>query len=189
MESAFRKFIVVIMGSSQSGVTEFINAVSELPPKTLPDPPPSPTLKPVDYGRLTIDPANVIYLYGISEAHPDSAWSFLFDRNDDIGVIALVDSCRPDRFSVSKSLINRTDPDIPYLVFANKQDSKDAWELDAIRVAIGVEYGVPVMRGSARAKTGIRDAVLFIVDMLVNPFIEPEHNDTEPIETIKEVEL
>ena len=179
VESIFSKYIVVIMGSSQSGVTAFINAISEIPPRTLPDPLPSPTLKPLDYGRLTIDASHVIYLYGISESHPTSAWSFLFDREDDIGVIALVDSGRPDLFPISKSLIKRLDSDIPYIVFANKQDLIGAWELDAICVAMGVGRGVPVMRGSAKTRKGIRDAVLFILDMLINPVIDPEYVEVE----------
>jgi signal recognition particle receptor subunit beta len=66
VEPAFRKFIVVIMGSSESGVTEFISQVSELQPQTVPDPNPSDTLKPLDYGRLTVDNANVIYRHGSS---------------------------------------------------------------------------------------------------------------------------
>ncbi len=169
IEPAFRKFIVVVMGSSNSGVTSFINQVSELPPQTMPDPNPSDTLKPLDYGRLTVDNANVIYLYGLSEETPMSAWSFLFDRDDYIGVIAVVDSTRLDSFALGKTLINNIDGDIQYLMAANKQDLDGAWELDAIRIALNLHSTIPILGCSAKTGTGVREAVLTIVDMLLTP--------------------
>lgn len=169
IEPAFRKFIVVVMGSSDSGVTSFINQVSELPPQTVPDPNPSDSLKPLDYGRLTVDNANVIYLYGLSEETPLSAWKFLFDRDDYIGVIAVVDSTRLDSFALGKTLINNIDGDIQYLMAANKQDLNGAWELDAIRIALNLHSTIPILGCSAKTGTGVREAVLTIVDMLLTP--------------------
>lgn len=169
IEPAFRKFIVVVMGSSASGVSEFINQVSELHPQTVPDPNPSDTLKPLDYGRLTVDNANVIYLYGLSEETPISAWTFLFDRDDHIGVVALVDSTRLDSFVIGKTLINNIDGDIPYLMAANKQDMEGAWDLDAIRIALNIHSTIPILGCSAKTGTGVREAVLTIVDMLLTP--------------------
>lgn len=169
VEPAFRKYIVVVMGSSQSGVTDFVNRVSELPPKTMPDPNPSDTLKPLDYGRLTVDNGNVIYLYGLSEENPLSAWTFLFDREDPIGVITLVDSTRPDSFSIGKALINNIDADIPYVVAANKRDCADAWELDAIRFALNIHHHTPVIGVSARTGAGVRETVLTLFDRLISP--------------------
>lgn len=163
--STFQKYIVVVMGSSASGITEFINRTSELAPQTLPDPNPSHTLKPLDYGRLTVDEHHVIYLYGLSEQNPVSAWTFLFDRDDPIGVIVLVDSTRPDSFSIGRRLINHIDEDIPYLVAANKQDCANAWELDAIRVALKLSPSIPILPCSALQGAGIHDAISSVVDM------------------------
>jgi len=174
MQSAFRKYIVVVMGSSQSGVTAFVNRISELPPQTMPDPNPSDTLKPLDYGRLTVDAGNVIYLYGLSEKNPLSAWTFLFDRDDPIGVITLVDSTRPASFLIDKSLINNIDEDIPVVVVANKKDCADAWDLDAIRVALNLSRSVPMVSSSARTGQGVREAVLTVFDMLFDP---PDEDD------------
>lgn len=169
IKPAFQKYIVVVMGSSASGITEFINQISELPPQTVPDPNPSDTLKPLDYGRLTVDAGNIIYLYGVSEENPLSVWSFLFDREDLIGVITLVDSTRAGSFGVEKDLLNHIDGDIPYLVAANKQDCEDAWELDAIRIALNLDRTIPILGCSAKYGIGVQDAVLTIVDLLTTP--------------------
>jgi len=176
VEPAFRKYIVVVMGSSQSGVTAFVNRVSELPPKTMPDPNPSDTLKPLDYGRLTVDAGNVIYLYGLSEESPLSAWTFLFDRADPIGVITVVDSTRPDTFQIGKALINNIDTDIPYVVAANKRDCADAWELDGIQVALNLHRLIPIIGCSARTGQGVREAVSTLFDMLFTP---PPHAEDD----------
>jgi uncharacterized protein len=169
IEPAFRKFIVVVMGSADSGVTSFINQISELNPQTVPDPNPSDTLKPLDYGRLTVDNANVIYLYGLSEENPLSAWTFLFDRDDYVGVISVVDSTRLDSFAIGKTLINNIDGDIPYLMAANKQDLGGAWDLDAIRIALNLHSTIPILGCSAKTGLGVREAVLTIVDMVLTP--------------------
>lgn len=179
IEPAFRKFIVVVMGSSDSGVTEFINQVSELQPQTVPNPNPSDTLKPLDYGRLTVDNANVIYLYGLSEENPLSAWTFLFDRDDYIGVIAVVDSTRLDSFAIGKKLINNIDGDIPYLMVANKQDKDNAWDLDAIRIALNLDSTIPILGCSATTGFGVREAVLTIVDMMLNPDNDDDWDDDD----------
>lgn len=179
VEPAFRKFIVVVMGSSESGVTEFISQVSELQPQTAPDPNPSNTLKPLDYGRLTVDNANVIYLYGLSEENPVSAWTFLFDRDDYIGVIAVVDSTRVESFAVGKRLINNIDGDIPYLMAANKQDIDGAWDLEAIRIALNLHSTIPILGCSSKTGVGVREAVLTIVDMLLTPDDDDDWDDVD----------
>ena len=179
IEPAFRKFIVVVMGSSASGVTEFIKQVSELPPQTVPDPNPSDTLKPLDYGRLTVDNANVIYLYGLSEENPLSAWTFLFDRDDYIGVVTVVDSTRLDSFVIGKTLINNIDGDIPCLMAANKQDLDGAWELDAIRIALNLHSTVPILGCSAKTGEGVREAVRTILDMLLTPDVDEEWDEDD----------
>ena len=189
IEPAFSKYIVVVMGSSASGVTEFINQISELAPQTIPDPIPSTDLKPLDYGRLTVDSGNIIYLYGISEEHPLSAWEFLFDRDDPIGVIALVDSTRPDSFAIDKMLINNIDGDIPYLVAANKQDSPEAWELDAIRIALNLHSTIPIMGCSAKYGTGVREVVLTIVDILLSADDDDDWDDDEDYQDSEEASV
>jgi len=183
IEPAFQKYIVVVMGSSTSGVTQFVNHISELPPQVMPDPNPSDTLKPLDYGRLSIDSGNIIYLYGLSEANPLSAWTFLFDRDDPIGVITLVDSTRPDSFPIDKTLISNIDEDIPYLVAANKQDHPSAWELDAIRIALNIRGKTPILGCSAKTGMGVREAVLKIVDMLFMADNDDDWYDENPWES------
>lgn len=185
IDPAFRKYIVVVMGSSQSGVTEFVNRISELDPQTTPDPNPSKTLKPMDYGRLTLDAGNVLYIYGISEANPTSAWTFLFDRDDPIGVISVIDSTRPIGFPIDKMLIDYIDGDVPYLVAANKYDCKDVVELDSIRLSLGLSSDTQVIACSARTGLGISDIVVKIVDMLFT--FEPTEelsDDTAPMEAV-----
>lgn len=174
VQPAFKKYIVVVMGSSQSGVSAFIKRISELPPATVPDPNPSDTLKPLDYGRLTVDAGNVIYLYGLSEENPLSAWTFLFDRNDPIGVIMLVDSSRPASFHIAKALINNIDDDLPVVVGANKRDCDNTWESDAIQVALNLSKFVPVIECSARTGMGVRETVQMMFDLLLSPIVEDD---------------
>jgi len=181
VEPAFRKFIVVVMGSSQSGITQFINWVSELAPQTLPDPNPSNTLKPLDYGRLTVDNANVIYLYGLSDESPPGAWSFLFDRDDYVGVISLLDSTRFDSFAIGKNLINNINHDIPYLMAANKQEYDNAWDLDAIRIALHIHTTIPILGCSTDTGSGIQDAIKKIVDMMLTPDDADDQSEDETI--------
>ncbi len=136
---------MVITGPFSAGKTQFIQSVSEIEvvaterkitakaERAIKD----STTVAMDFGRITVDEDLVLYLFGTpGQKRFDFMWEILSEGM--LGFIVMVDSTRPETVREARSILEtfRAYAPTPYVVAANKQDMKDAWELEDMRHAL-----------------------------------------------------
>ncbi len=160
---------MVITGPFSSGKTEFIRSISEIDVVTTERGISSETERVVkesttvamDFGRITVDDELVLYLFGTpGQRRFDFMWEILAEGM--LGFVVMVDSTKPETFREAKSILEtfRAYAPTPYVVAANKQDMKDAWNIDDLRIALRIEDGVKLLPCVASDKETVKTVLL-----------------------------
>src|SRR5574337_2041523 len=152
---------MVVTGPFSSGKTQFIQSVSEIDVVSTERKISSDAEKikesttvAMDFGRITVDEELVLYLFGTpGQKRFDFMWEILSEGM--LGFVVMVDSTRPEPFREAKSILEtfRAYAPTPYVVAANKQDMKDAWELDDMRHALRLSEKTKLLPCVATDKT------------------------------------
>ncbi|MBZ0290937.1 MAG: ATP/GTP-binding protein [Anaerolineae bacterium] len=166
-------FKVVVTGPFNSGKTEFIKCISDIPVvstekrvTTEDKGIKSETTVAMDYGRVTLND-NTLYLYGTpGQTRFDFMWEILSGEMD--GFIVLVDSTDPPSFSDAGDLIELFSSyvDVPYLVVANKTDLAGTAKLTDIRRGTRTSAEITVMPCVATEKSSVRQVLLQMIALL-----------------------
>ena len=79
-----------------------------------------------------------------------------------LGFIVMVDSTRPETFREARNILEtfRAYAPTPYVVAANKQDSRDAWELADMRIALRLDPKVKFLPCVATDKEAVKKVLL-----------------------------
>jgi signal recognition particle receptor subunit beta len=79
-----------------------------------------------------------------------------------LGFIVLVDSTRPETFREARSILEtfRAYAPTPYVVAANKQDKKDAWDVDDMRHALRLDAKTKLLPCIATDRKSVKDVLL-----------------------------
>jgi len=171
---------MVVTGPFNAGKTKFIQSVSEIDVVSTERKISSTTEKSVkgtttvamDFGRITVDEDLVLYLFGTpGQKRFDFMWEILSEGM--LGFIVMVDSARPETFREARSILQtfRAYAPTPYVVAANKQDDKDAWEMEDIRHALRLESKVKLLPCVATERDTVKAVLL---ELLYNILEEME---------------
>jgi uncharacterized protein len=168
---------MVVTGPFSAGKTEFIRSVSEIDvvsterkissaqERTAKE----STTVAMDFGRITVDDDLVLYLFGTpGQRRFDFMWEILSEGM--LGFVVMVDSTRPETFREARSILEtfRAYAPTPYVVAANKQDMKDAWEIDDIRHALRLDSKVKLVSCIATDRDSVKAILLELLYSILN---------------------
>jgi uncharacterized protein len=168
---------MVVTGPFSAGKTEFIRSVSEIDvvsterkissahEKAIKE----ATTVAMDFGRITVDDDLVLYLFGTpGQRRFDFMWEILSEGM--LGFIVMVDSTRPETFREARSILEtfRAYAPTPYVVAANKQDMKDAWEVDDMRHALRLDPKVKLISCIATDRDSVKAILLELLYSILN---------------------
>ena len=168
---------MVVTGPFSAGKTEFIRSVSEIDvvsterkissnqEKTVKE----ATTVAMDFGRITVDNDLVLYLFGTpGQRRFDFMWEILSEGM--LGFVVMVDSTRPETFREARSILEtfRAYAPTPYVVAANKQDMKDAWEVDDMRHALRLDSKVKLVPCTATDRDSVKAILLELLYSILN---------------------
>lgn len=137
---------VVVTGHFNSGKTELIRTVSEIPVVTTETKrtdgrigEKSTTTVVMDFGRVTVDLDTIVYLFGTpGQERFDFMWEIL--SKNMLGFVVMVDSTNQDGILETGKIITyfKEISDVPYIIVANKQDLANATHPEKIRDVLGL---------------------------------------------------
>jgi signal recognition particle receptor subunit beta len=185
---------IVIAGGFGVGKTTLVRSVSEVPPlntdawmteasegidEPAPDGVKTTTTVAMDFGRITLFPDLVLYLFGT----PGQArfW-FLWDdlSRGALGAIILVDTRRIEQ---SFAAINyfENDSDVPYIVAVNRFDGQLWHGMDEVREALALSPDIPLITCDAREPGSTVQALeeLVVYAMSLTDLPEPRGTRTD----------
>jgi hypothetical protein len=166
-------FKVVVTGTFNSGKTQFIKTISDIPivstEKRITTEDrgiKAETTVAMDYGRVLID-GDMLYLYGTpGQIRFDFMWEILSEEMD--AYILLVDSTDvysfPEALEVSERF--RSLGHVPYIIVANKTDMEHAARLGEVRRGTNAPSDITVMPCVATQKSSVRQVLLQVLDIL-----------------------
>ena len=168
---------MVVTGPFSAGKTEFIRSVSEIDVVSTERKISSAREKSVkesttvamDFGRITVDDDLVLYLFGTpGQRRFDFMWEILSEGM--LGFVVMVDSTRPETFREARSILEtfRAYAPTPYVVAANKQDIKEAWEVDDMRHALRLDPKVKLVPCTATDKDSVKGILLELLYSILN---------------------
>ncbi len=159
---------MVVTGPFAAGKTSFIRSVSEIDVVSTERKISSEaeriketTTVAMDFGRITVDDDLVLYLFGTpGQKRFDFMWEILSEGM--LGFIVTVDSTRPETFREAKGILQtfRAYAPTPYVVAANKQDMKDAWTVEDLRIALKLDPAVKMLPCVASDKESVKKVLL-----------------------------
>ena len=168
---------IVIAGGFGVGKTTSVSAISEIPPirteswmtaateqvdRLDPGIDKTTTTVALDFGRITIDEALVLYLFG-TPGQP-RFWPMWDDLSRGaIGALVLVDSTRLD---LSFPAVNyfEQDTDLPWVVCVNLFHGRLAHQPAEVREALALPDAVPLITADVREPRQVAKALLAVVE-------------------------
>lgn len=166
---------MVVTGPFNAGKTAFIRTVSEINVVSTErkisheaEKVKETTTVAMDFGRITIDEDLVLYLFGTpGQRRFDFMWEILSEGM--LGFIVMVDSCKPETFREARSILEtfRAYAPTPYIVAANKQDLKDAWDIDDLRIALRLDTQVKLLPCVATDKEMVKVVLIELLNQII----------------------
>ncbi|MCS6907559.1 MAG: ATP/GTP-binding protein [Anaerolineales bacterium] len=166
---------MVVTGPFNAGKTQFIKTVSEIDVVSTErkitresERVKETTTVAMDFGRITVDEDVVLYLFGTpGQRRFDFMWEILSEGM--LGFIVMVDSCRPETFREARSILEtfRAYAPTPYVVAANKQDLKEAWSLEDMRIALRLNSTVKLLPCVATDKESVKTVLLELLYLVL----------------------
>jgi signal recognition particle receptor subunit beta len=189
--TASRGLKIVIVGGFGVGKTTMVGSVSEIRPLSTEEVmteagrgiddgsrvrQKSTTTVAFDFGRITLDAANVLYLFG---APGQQRFWYLWDQlfAGSLGAVVLVDT---RRLQDSWYAIDRLEAhDMPFIVAVNRFDGPGP-ELERVRAALALSGGVPLVDCDARRRESAKNVLITLVRYLSDLSAQQPVKETVP---------
>ncbi|WP_184921991.1 GTP-binding protein [Saccharothrix ecbatanensis] len=166
---------IVIAGGFGTGKTTMVNSVSEIPPLHTEEllteagvgvddvvglEAKETTTVALDFGRITINPEVVLYLFGTPG---QNRFWFMWDElaYGAIGAVILVDTRRLDSSFPSIDFFERRG--IPFIIAVNCFEGGHAYEAEEVRRALDVDAGIPLVLCDARDRESAKTVLVSLI--------------------------
>jgi signal recognition particle receptor subunit beta len=167
---------ILVAGGFGAGKTTMVGSVSEIPPLSTEEllteasagiddlegvEGKTTTTVALDFGRITISPRIVLYLFGTPGQ--DRFW-FMWDElaHGAIGAIVLIDTRRLESCFASVDFFERRG--IPFVIAVNQFDGAGSYEADEVRRALAVADTTPVVFCDARHRDSSKLALIKLLE-------------------------
>jgi signal recognition particle receptor subunit beta len=181
---------ILIAGGFGAGKTTLVSSVSEIRPlrteEVLSEPSilvddldgieqKSTTTVAMDFGRITVRDDLVVYLFGTPGQH--RFW-FMWDELalGALGAVVMADTRRLADSFPSVDYFERNG--MPFVVAVNCFEGAQRFRPEAVRSALDLNPGVPVVLCDARHRSSCRDVLVTLVEYAIRIL-----NDAQPIST------
>ena len=120
----------------------------------------------MDFGRITIDPTLVLYLFGTpGQERFDFMWEILSDGM--LGFVLVCDRSRDDTFDDAEKILKAFKSygaEVPYVIAVNKYNPADpAGEISYVQERLALEDGVPVIPMNALDRGSVKNVLLALL--------------------------
>ncbi|WP_199440147.1 GTP-binding protein [Umezawaea beigongshangensis] len=167
---------IVIAGGFGTGKTTMVKSVSEIPPLQTEEllteasvgvddvvgvEGKDTTTVALDFGRITINPSIVLYLFGTPG---QNRFWFMWDElaHGAIGAIVLVDTRRLDSSFPSIDFFERRN--IPFIVAVNCFDGAHSYTVEEVRGALDVDAAIPVVLCDVRDRESSKAVLIDLIE-------------------------
>ncbi|MFC0540180.1 GTP-binding protein [Kutzneria chonburiensis] len=167
---------ILVAGGFGVGKTTLVASVSEIPPLSTEEllteastgvddlagiEGKTTTTVALDFGRITISPRLVLYLFGTPGQ--DRFW-FMWDElaRGAIGAIVLIDTRRLDTSFAAIDFFERRE--VPFIVAVNNFAGSHHYEPEEIRSALAIKEGVPIVIADARQRDSSKLALIKLIE-------------------------